>query len=146
MSALGESRRAIRTRCLALRSATCVTEQELITKAAAPGTARSSTRTPFAASRRAMTSESAWFSLQPRVRTEIVGVFWRDITRHHRTANAERETAGFRERMSRDVNYRSESSHRPGRRRSLRRGRAARRNQGSEWRGTGGVEAVSRPL
>src|SRR6266540_5365040 len=53
-------------------------------------------RTPSPARRRAITSESAWFSLQPSVRTETVGVSSRDITRHHRTANAEQETAGLR--------------------------------------------------
>ena len=86
----------MRTRCLTLRSATWVTEQELMTNAAAPGTALSVTRTPFAVRRRAMASESAWFSLQPRVRTETVGVWSRGITRHHRTANGERETRRLR--------------------------------------------------
>src|SRR5262249_4011548 len=63
----GESRRASRTMCRDFRSATCVTEQELMMKASADA-GRSNTAQPASCSSRASASDSAWFSLQPNVR------------------------------------------------------------------------------
>src|SRR4029450_8663202 len=136
----------MRTRCLALRSATWVTEQELMTNAAAPRAGLSTTRTPFPTSRRAITSESDWFSLQPSVRTATVGLSCRDITGHHRTASAERETAGVEGSTVRAASCRSVNSRRPGTKRSLRRGPAGHRNQDIGQRGRAGALAVLRLL
>src|SRR3990170_8961013 len=73
MVAPGERRRASLARCRALRSATWVTEQVLMTNASAPLSGRPTTRTPPAIRLRATASASAWLSLQPRVRMETVG-------------------------------------------------------------------------
>src|SRR2546427_12543220 len=106
MSAFGERRRPMRTRCLALRSATWVTEQELMTNAAAPGTALSVTRTPFAVRRRAMASESAWVILQPGVRPETVGGVPGCLGGHRGAANGERATRRQRgEGLARTVRH-----------------------------------------
>ena len=70
--AAGARRRAIRTAWRDFRSATWVTEQVLImTASAAAG--RSRTVQPASRRREAIASESARFSLQPRVMREAVG-------------------------------------------------------------------------